>query len=148
MQPSMTTNGLPPPRRKWRLHLAAAALLGAWVAHAARAAPNDHPLEIPLREYLLVLVVSVAGGFVAWYGRVRRGEVGGWSLLNAIGETATSALAGLLTFWIARYLATPELLTVALVAIAGHMGGRAITLLEAWAQRRVGVHSVGQGEQK
>lgn len=130
-----------------RLRIVAVAALAAWAVHA-RAAPHDHPLEIPLREYLLVLVVSVAGGFVAWYGRVRRGEITGWGLLNAIGETATSALAGLLTFWIARYLATPELLTVALVAIAGHMGGRAITLLEAWAQRRVGLQAGQPGDPK
>lgn len=118
--------------RRW---LAGLLLVGH--AHAARAA-DVHPLDIPLRDYLLVLLVSVAGGFVSWFGRVRRGEVAGWSLLNAIGETATSAMAGLLVFWLAKYLATPELLTIALVGIAGHMGGRAIALLEDWGQRRLG----------
>lgn len=110
--------------------------------HAARAA-DLHPLDIPLRDYLLVLIVSVCGGFVSWFGRVRRGEVSGWSLLNAIGETATSAMAGLLVFWLAKYLNTPELLTIALVGIAGHMGGRAIALLEEWGQRRIGATNPG-----
>ncbi|MBX3634045.1 MAG: phage holin family protein [Rubrivivax sp.] len=118
---------------KWGL----AGVLPALQAHAARAA-DVHPLDIPLRDYLLVLIVSVFGGFVSWFGRVRRGEVAGWSLLNAIGETATSAMAGLLVFWLAKYLNTPELLTIALVGIAGHMGGRAIALLEEWGQRRIG----------
>lgn len=118
---------------------AAIASLAAVFAVRAHAAPTDHPLEIPLREYLMVLAVSVGGGFVSWFGRVRRGEVAGWSLLNAIGETSTSAMAGLLVFWIARYMDTPELLTVALVGIAGHMGGRAISMLEDWGQRRIGM---------
>ena len=125
--------------RSRRIAAAAIAALAAIFAVRAHAAPNDHPLEIPLREYLMVLAVSVGGGFVSWFGRVRRGEVAGWSLLNAIGETSTSAMAGLLVFWIARYMDTPELLTVALVGIAGHMGGRAISMLEDWGQRRIGM---------
>lgn len=126
-----------------RLQILLAALLAAVALHS-RAAPGDHPLDIPVRDYLLVLAVSVGGGLVSWYGRVRRGEIAGWSLRNAIGETATSAMAGLLVFWLAKYLATPELLTIALVGIAGHMGGRAIALLEDWAQRRVGLKQLGR----
>jgi hypothetical protein len=113
--------------------------------HAASAA-DAHPLDIPLRDYLLVLAVSVGGGLVSWYGRVRRGEASAWSLVNAIGETCTSAMAGLLVFWIARYMDTPELLTIALVGIAGHMGGRAISTLEDWAQHRIGI-TKSRGEQ-
>lgn len=105
--------------------------------HAPRAA-DMHPLDIPLRDYAWVLVASVCGGFVNWFARVKRGEIAGWSLLNAIGETATSVMAGLLVFYLAKYSGTPELVTIVLVALAGHMGGRAIALLEEWGQRRLG----------
>jgi hypothetical protein len=101
-------------------------------------AADRHPLDIPLREYLLVLLFSILGGFVSWYTRMKRGHSRALSLLTAVGEVCTSSLAGLLTFFGCTLLDTPQLLTVSLVAVAGHLGARAIAAFELAAERRFG----------
>lgn len=104
----------------------------------ARAA-DKHPLDIPLREYALVLLFSVLGGFVSWYTRLKRGHARAWSVITAIGETCTSVLSGLLTFFVCTLFDTPQLLTVSMVAVAGHMGARAISLFETAVEKRLGL---------
>lgn len=104
---------------------------------SAWAEPRD-PLSYSLRQYALMLGIALLGGIVSWYAKVRRGEVRAWSILQLVGELATSAFAGLMAFWICEQLASPPLLTASLVGIAGHMGTRAIAALETFAQRRWG----------
>lgn len=104
---------------------------------ATQAWPADRdPLEIPLRQYAAVLGVAVFGGLVSFYAKVRAGHVLAFNVMHLIGELATSAFAGLLAFWIAEGLGTPQLITICLVGVAGHMGARAIGFFEQWAARR------------
>lgn len=102
----------------------------------ANASPSSDPLELPLKQYGLVLAVALLGGVVSFYTKVRAGHVAAWNVFHLIGEMATSAFAGLLAFWLCAYMDIPQLLTVAVVGISGHMGARAIALFENWAQRR------------
>jgi hypothetical protein len=111
------------------------AAMAAMLALSSRAADTD-PLEVPVRQYGFVLFIALLGGIVSFYGKVRAGQVQAFSLLQLIGEMATSAFAGLLAFWVCTYAGTPPLITAALVGIAGHMGTRAIALFEEWAQRK------------
>jgi CHASE2 domain-containing sensor protein len=116
--------------------LAALALsLGLSVAQAA----EKHPLDYSLREYGFLLAVALLGGLVSWAQRVRAGAVQAWNIMGLIGELATSAFAGLLVFWLCAYYDVPPPLTAALVGIAGHMGVRAIVMLEHLAERKLGV---------
>lgn len=94
------------------------------------------PLDYSLRTYGLFLGVALLGGVVSWYSKVRKGELPPWSLNHLIGELATSALAGLLCFWLCEWMGFAPLLTAALTGIAGHAGTRALTLLEEWAAKR------------
>lgn len=110
-------------------------ILLALAASQALAADRD-PLEIPLRQYAAVLGVAVFGGLVSFYAKVRAGHVQAFNLMHLIGELATSAFAGLLAFWIAEGLGTPQLVTICLVGVAGHMGARAIGMFEVWAAKR------------
>ena len=55
-----------------------------------------------------------------------------------VGEIATSAFAGLITFWLCEAAQFNPLVTAALVGISGHMGSQAIYQLERWAQTRLG----------
>lgn len=101
------------------------------------AEPKDRsPLDYGLKQYGLTLGVALLGGFVAWYSKVRRGEIPMWSINHLIGELSTSALAGLLCFWICEWAGFPPLLTGALTGICGHMGTRAVTMFERFAERR------------
>lgn len=94
------------------------------------------PLDYSLRTYGVMLGIALLGGFVSWYAKVKKGELPAWSVHHLIGELATSALAGLLCFWLCEWANFQPLLTAALTGIAGHMGTRAITLYEQWASKQ------------
>lgn len=97
---------------------------------------SKDPLDYSLKQYGLVLGIALLGGLVSWYTKVRKGEIPLWSIHHLVGELVTSAFAGLLCFWICEGAGLPPLLTAALAGIAGHMGAKAITMLEEWAGRR------------
>lgn len=97
------------------------------------------PFSYSLRDYGFILATAILGGFVSWYAKVRRKEVPPWGVHQLIGELATSAFAGLLAFWICEWANFPQLLTVSLVGISGHMGTSAIQNFERLAARKFGV---------
>lgn len=105
--------------------------------HAASVVDKD-PLDYPLRQYVFLLGVALLGGLVSFYTKVKNGSAHAWNLMHLIGELATSAFAGLLAFWVCAYANTPPLIMAALVGVAGHMGTRAIVLVEEWAAKRFG----------
>lgn len=112
-------------------------LLLALAALPVMASDKD-PLDIPLRQYAAMLAIAVLGGLVSFYAKVRAGSVGAFNVMHLIGELATSAFAGLLAFWLAESMNTPQMLTICLVGVAGHMGARGIGMFEEWASRRWG----------
>jgi len=117
-------------------------LLALLAMHAMNALAADRdPLEIPLREYGAMLAIAVLGGLVSWYAKVRAGQVHVFNVFHLIGELATSAFAGLLAFWFSESMGTPQLITICLVGVAGHMGARAIGVFEDWAAKRWGVQT-------
>jgi len=128
-----------PNQKKWpaavkRLLVAALVALGIRSAHAF----DRDPLDVPLRQYAFLLAVALLGGLVSWYAKVRSGTVRAWHISTLVGELATSAFAGLVAFWLCTAATVPPMVTAALVGVAGHMGTRAIVLLEHWAERRFG----------
>lgn len=127
--------------RSVRRHLAALILAIGFVAgslaNTVQSIAKD-PFEYPLKWYGYILGISIAGGAVAWWRRVRRGEIAFAHVRDLIGELATSGFAGILTFWVCESLGVPLILTAPLAGIAGHMGGRAIDLLEAHLLKRSG----------
>jgi CHASE2 domain-containing sensor protein len=112
---------------------------GEAAKHVATAIKD--PMSYPLSQYGFVLAVSLLGGIVGWFNKVRKGELQGSDLRVLMGELTTSALAGLLTFWICEWSGVSPLLTAAMAGVAGHMGTRGIVLLEGlyerWAQRNL-----------
>jgi hypothetical protein len=100
------------------------------------------PLDYSLKHYGVMLGAAIVGGFVAWYNKVRRGELPAWSLNHLIGELATSAFAGLLTFWLCEWAGAPMLLTAAMTGVMGHMGTRGIALLEEVGAKRFGTTTI------
>lgn len=104
------------------------------------------PLDYSLKQYGFILGVALLGGLVSWGAKVRKGELPNWSINHLVGELATSALAGLLCFWICEWAGLAPLLTAALTGIFGHMGTRALTLLEEWGKARFpGASNTNQG---
>lgn len=119
-------------------------LMAPILAHAQTA---KDPLSYPLRQWLLVLGLALFGGLASWVGKVRTGKVAIHNLPSLVGELAIAAFAGLMTFFVCEYLAFTPILTAAMVGMSGHMGGRAVTILEGVLERKLGVihHDAGSG---
>lgn len=96
------------------------------------------PFSYPIKWYGLVLGVSIFGGFVTWFRKVKRGELVAAHLRELIGDLTTSAFAGLLTFWICESMNVTPIITASMTGIAGHMGSRAVDMLETLMLRKVG----------
>lgn len=112
------------------LHL----LLPLW-AHADAVVKD--PLNFSLRQYGLILCLSIFGGIVSWYAKVRKGEASVTSIGGMIGEVTTSAFAGLIAFYLCEFANLAPLLTAACAGMAGHAGPRGVAILETYLQRKV-----------
>lgn len=88
--------------------------------------PEKDPSNYPLITYLWIFVLAAWGGLVSFINKVKAGEARRFNISELIGELATSAFAGMLTFWICELGNLPPLLTAAFVGISGHMGSRLI----------------------
>lgn len=110
----------------------------AW-AQVVRTSDNG-PFDAALIvTYGWVVGVSLAGGIASFYGKVKQGHARWVNLGELVGELVTSAIAGLITYWLCRASGVGEWWAAAFVAVAGHMGTRAMFLgervLERWAAR-------------
>lgn len=119
----------------------ALAAFSVWAQAAALAdkGPFDPSLFV---TYGWVVLISMLGGFASFYRKVKSGQARWFNFAEFVGELITSALAGLITFLMCRWAGVNDWLMAALVGIAGHMGSRALFLLEKcferWAERTFG----------
>lgn len=98
--------------------------------------PEKDPSNIAWLTYSWVLILSLLGGVVNFFSKVRVGATRIFNLAELIGELLTSAFAGMITFYLCEWSGIAPLLTAALVGVSGHMGGRALFLIERWAEKR------------
>jgi hypothetical protein len=113
----------------------------AWAQSPLEKGPFDLAL---IGTYLWVVCVSVLGGCASFYQKVKAGQARWFNFSELVGELATSALAGIITYWLAQYANLNGWLTAAMIGIAGHMGSRALFMLEKLFERWV-ARSVGNG---
>lgn len=95
------------------------------------------PLSYSLQDYGFVLAISLAGGFISWVNRVRKGKVE-MSLSALVGELAASAFAGLITYWVCEATGVHPLITAACTGMAGHMGSGLLVWIESKGKKLVG----------
>lgn len=119
--------------------LAVIALVLALLAPLVARADGKGPLDYSLKQYGLTLAIALLGGLVSWLAKVRKGDASPWNVMQLVGELCTSAFAGLMAFWLCEWSGAPPLLSAALTGIAGHMGTRAISTFEQFAEKRFGV---------
>lgn len=98
-------------------------------------AVEKDPSSYSLLTYVWVFGLAALGGFVNFMRKVREGHTQMFNVVEFIGEIVTSAFAGIITFWLCESSNIDPLLTAALVGISGHMGSRALFLLEKFAAR-------------
>lgn len=97
--------------------------------------------------YLWVLLLSMLGGFVSFARKTKSGYSQPWGVAEFIGELATSAFAGLVTFYLCEAAKLSPLLTAALVGISGHMGSRAIYQFEIVMRKKFGFYEDRPGKE-
>jgi hypothetical protein len=91
---------------------------------------DKDPTSYPLLTYAWVLALSALGGFVSFMNKLKDGKTRAFNIAEFMGEIATSAFTGVITFWLCENAQFSPLITAALVGVSGHMGSRAIMLFE------------------
>lgn len=91
--------------------------------------------QLPEISYLWLLILSIWGGTASYISRIRKNKMA-FSVIELVGEWAISGFAGVTTALLLSALHWDYVLIAAATGIAGHMGGRAIGLLEHWLTHR------------
>jgi hypothetical protein len=94
------------------------------------------PSSYPFLTYAWVLGLSSLGGFVSFMNKLKKGQARAFNIAEFLGEIATSAFAGIITFWLCESANFDKLLSACLIAISGHMGSRAIMLFEDYLAKK------------
>jgi hypothetical protein len=103
----------------------------------AKVAAEQGPFTVQnIIPTLWMALISAAGGFMGFYGKYKAGKVRAFNITELIGEVFVSVSVGLVTYWICKGFQVNEWLTAAGVAISGHMGARAIFLLENTIEKK------------
>ncbi len=96
------------------------------------AMPEKTPLDYPMLQYFLVVLLSSIGGLVSILQEFvdQIGKCWKCAIARAIVSIATSGFCGVLAFWLCESGEFKPLVTAFVVGISGHMGGRALTMIE------------------
>lgn len=89
-----------------------------------RPGPEDYSLV----TYIWILGLAMAGGFVSFMNKLRKGKK--WKWIEFVAEIAASAFAGVLVFYISQSMGLSQIMSVSLSGIAGHSSSKALSLLE------------------
>lgn len=85
--------------------------------------------------FVWFMLVAVWGGTVSYITRLKKSKAP-FSLMELVGEWTISAFAGIITAYLCAEMGMSFYVTAALSGISGHMGGRAIGLLESWVEQQ------------
>ncbi len=86
--------------------------------------------------WLWVIGLSLTGGAASFYQKIRKGAVRPLNLIELVGEIFTSGFVGVVTFLLCEGAGFSPIQSAPIIAISGHMGSRAIFLMEhMFAQR-------------
>jgi hypothetical protein len=99
--------------------------------------PEKDPLSYSLLTYAWVIALSITGGFVSFFRKIKEGRARAFNVTEFIGEIVTSGFAGILTFYLSESAGFDPLVTASLVGISGHMGSKFLYLLEQWAEKKL-----------
>lgn len=94
------------------------------------------PTSYSFLTYAWVFALATLGGVVSFMRKFQKGHVRAFNIVEFIGEIVTSAFAGVITFWLCENATLPPLVTAAFVGVSGHMGSRAIFMVEDWLAKK------------
>lgn len=94
--------------------------------------PEKTPLDYPTVQYFLVALLGAIGGLVSvlqeFFEQI--GKCWKRAITSAIVSMVTSGFCGVLAFWLCESLEIKPLVTAFVIGISGHMGGRALNVVE------------------
>lgn len=92
--------------------------------------PEKDPTNYSILTYMWVFGLSAWGGIVSFFGKVKEGATSKFNFKELIGEVATSAFSGVITFYLCEASGFSPLWTAVLVGVSGHLGTRGIDRME------------------
>lgn len=101
--------------------------------------PEKDPANYSMLTYCWVVFLASWGGFVSFMRKRRQGRVRPFNFAELVGEIVTSALVGVLTFFLCEYSRIDPMLSAVFIAVSGHMGSRALFGLEQVFEAKLGV---------
>lgn len=87
--------------------------------------PDKDPTSYSLLTYAWIITLSATGGIISYLKKAKK-----FSPLELMAEILTAGFVGVITFWLCEQALIDPLTTAALVGISGHMGSRALFMLE------------------
>ena len=98
---------------------------------------DKDPSNIPLITYAWVLMLSLLGGIASFMQKLKAGHTRVFNVVEFVGECFISALVGIVTFFLCESADVSRVKAAALVAISGHMGSKAMKLLEGFLSKNL-----------
>ena len=92
--------------------------------------------------HIWVLVLSLWGGLISYFTRLRTGVIEKYSTKDLILELGGSAFSGIITFYLCSAADFNQFLTAAVVGVSGHMGSRLLTEIERAIIKRIKSKSI------
>ena len=87
--------------------------------------PDKDPTSYSFLTYAWIITLSAIGGIISYLKKARK-----FSIVEFCTEILTAAFVGVITFWLCEQATIDPLTTAALVGVSGHMGSRALYMLE------------------
>lgn len=101
--------------------------------------PAKDPTTYSLLTYCWVFGVSSLGGVVSYINKIKQGKTKVFSFWGLVGEAVTSVFAGITTFFLCESAGLEQITSAALIGLSGHMGSRAIYLIQHFTAKKIGV---------
>lgn len=99
--------------------------------------PDKDPLNWTLATWTLAIIMSLAGGAINWYARIKSGHTRLFNFVELFGEIFTSGFVGLGVFMLFASLDQPTGLCAAAAGVSGHMATRLLFAVERAVEKRI-----------
>lgn len=86
---------------------------------------DKDPTSYSFLTYAWIITLSAIGGIISYLKKAKS-----FSIVEFCTEILTAAFVGVITFWLCEQATIDPLTTAALVGVSGHMGSRALLMLE------------------
>jgi hypothetical protein len=101
--------------------------------------PEKDPLNWTLGTWVLAVIMASGGGVINWFAHAKKRHPHRFSIIELIGEMATSGLVGIGVFMVAASYDQPTAICAAFAGVSGHMATRVLFLVERWIEKQAAI---------